>query len=74
MEASLSKTRLDIEKVRQDIRLENRRFLLAAVGTLVASLGAGGVIGGGAVNYVNAHPAKLVASPPQIIYLQAPPK
>ena len=74
MEASLTKTRLDVEKLRQEIRLENKRFLLAAIGTLVAAVGAGGVIGGAFVNYVDAHQSKAVAAPPQVIYIQPPAK
>ena len=72
MEASLSKTSLDIEKVRQDMRLDACRFLFAAIGTVVAAVGAGGVIGGAFVSYVNAHQPKAVAAPPQVIYIQPP--
>ena len=74
MEASLGKTRLDMEKVRQDMRPDARRFLLAAIGTVVAAIGAGGVMGGAFVSYVNAHQSKAVAAPPQVIYIQPPAK
>ena len=74
MEASLSKTRLDMEKLRQEIRLENKRFVLAVVGTAIALLGSGGVIGGAFVSYVNARQSKAVAAPPQVIYIQPPAK
>ena len=72
VEASLGKTRLDVEKLRQEIRRENKRFVLAVVGTAIALLGSGGVIGGAVVSYVNAHQSKAVAAPPQVIYIQPP--
>ncbi len=82
MEASLSKTRLDIEKVRQDIQLDNRRFAISAVTAGIALLSTGIALGGVAVAWISAHDAlraaqaakAITAAPPQVIYIQPPAK
>ena len=76
MKSTIDVGRVNIDKMRADLRWENRKFFVQAVVGIAAAVGAGAALG----NYLahNApNPPAPVAPPPQIIYLvpgQAPPK
>lgn len=60
--------RVNIEKMRSDMRWENRKFVVQAIVALAAAAGAGAAVG----NYA----ANRTPTPPQVIYIvpgQAPP-
>ena len=73
MNANIAQMRANEEKLCNDMRWENRRFLVQFIVAIAAALGTGVAI----ANYVNSKPVPQVqAPPPQIIYLvpgQAPP-
>ena len=46
MNVQIEQGRLNIQKLRQEIRLENRKFLFQALGSLAAAMAAGAAIFG----------------------------
>lgn len=72
MEVALEKSRLDVEKLRQDIRTDSRRFALTAIGTAIALIAATAAAVGVGMNWIIAHEPHPAPVPPQIIYIQPP--
>lgn len=50
-------TRLDMVKLRSDVKYESRKFLLQAIVAAAALLGSGAAVGGFVVNYIDHHTA-----------------
>ncbi len=74
MQTNIDQGRLNMDKLRSDLKWENRKFLVQFLLAIAASVGAGVAL----ANYVNSRPPLPAppAPPPQIIYLvpgQAPP-
>lgn len=55
MQAQIDKTRLDMDRVRQEIRMENRKFFVQASIAFAAVFTAGGVVGGLIVRLLSGH-------------------
>jgi hypothetical protein len=52
-------TRLNMDKLRSDLKYESRKFLLQAIVAAAALLGSGAAVGGLVVNYIDHHPAAV---------------
>ncbi len=63
MSVGLEQARVNIDRMRNDLRYENRKFLVQFWVAIAASVGAGVAL----ADYVN---SRHVAPPPQVIYLQ----
>jgi hypothetical protein len=53
-------TRLNMDKLRSDLKYESRKFMLQAIVVAAALLGSGAAVGGFVVNYLDHHPATVI--------------